>query len=211
MVKLCKNFMGGFSMIRNKIFALFLAFSTISCLLMASNNASAARLYTAKKEMVIGETKYINLWSYYGKKKPAWSTRGGKFRITSKSKRGCKIKAINIGTGTLNCKIGKKTYKMKIKVKEKNKATFDNYQAIEDGMYINEVEEQIGEYTEIYSSRNHTQEEYNDYLRYNKEDGGGWEDSLWLEETVYKWYNSDTGHTILVTFHDGVVFKKQYF
>lgn len=194
---------------RNKIFALLLVISMTSCLLMQSNNASAARLYTAKKEMVIGETKYIDLWSYYGKKKPAWSTRGGKFRITSKSKRGCKVKAINIGTGTLNCKIGKKTYKMKIKVKEKNKATFENYQLIEDGMYINEVEELIGKYTEINHSRNQTQEEYNEYLRMNKE-YGGWEDNLWLEEIQYKWYNPDTRHYIYVTFHDGVVFKKQY-
>ena len=87
---------------RKKIFALFLVINMISCLLMQSNNVSAARLYTEKKEIVIGETKYINLFSYYGKKKPVWSTRGGKFRIMRKSKRGCKVKAINIGTGTLN-------------------------------------------------------------------------------------------------------------
>ena len=195
---------------RKKIFALFLVINMISCLLMQSNNVSAARLYTEKKEIVIGETKYINLFSYYGKKKPAWSTRGGKFRIMRKSKRGCKVKAINIGTGTLNCKIGKKTYKMKIKVKEKNKATFENYQAIEIGMYINEVEALIGKYTEVYQSRNQTQEQYNDYLACNNEYGGGWEDSLWLEEIEYKWYNPDTMHYIYVTFHDGVVFKKQY-
>ena len=77
-------------------------------------------------------------------------------------------------------------------------------------MYINEVEALIGKYTEVYQSRNHTQEEYNDYLAYNNEYGGGWEDSLWLEEIEYKWYNPDTRHYIYVTFHDGVVFKKQY-
>ena len=54
---------------RKKIFALFLVINMISCLLMQSNNVSAARLYTEKKEIVIGETKYINLFSYYGKKK----------------------------------------------------------------------------------------------------------------------------------------------
>ena len=49
---------------RKKIFALFLVINMISCLLMQSNNVSAARLYTEKKEIVIGETKYINLFSY---------------------------------------------------------------------------------------------------------------------------------------------------
>lgn len=196
---------------KNKIITLILVFViTLSCVLSETKNVNATRLFTTDKNMLIGSTKSIKLFAYYGKKKPRWSTSGGKFRIMSKSKNSCKIKAINIGTGTLNCKIGKKTYKLKIKVREKNKATFSNYNKIQEGMYINEVEELIGKYEKVSYQRTHTQEEYNEYLAWNAEDGT-WNDEIWLEEIQYQWHNPDTSNYIYITFHDGIVFKKQYF
>lgn len=195
---------------KNKIIALILVMCiTLSCIL-SDKNVNATRLFTSDKSMVIGSTNSISLFAYYGKKKPKWSTKGGKLRIISRSKTSCKVKAINVGTGTLNCKIGKRAYKLKIKVREKDKATFANYQVISTGMYINEVEDIIGKYTDVYSSQSQTKEQYYTYERYNYEYGGGWEDSLWMEQTTYRWRNMDDGHCIYVTFKDGISCDKWY-
>lgn len=179
-------------------------------LVVPHNVASAAKLATDSNKMQNGSTIKVNLWYYYGNKKPKWSVSNKKIKIISKGKTWCKIKAKKVGTAYVKCKIGKKTYKKKITVKEKSKVTYENYSELKAGMTFNEVVNILGNYTDINSSSVHTEEEYQDILRWNKEDGGGWEDSLYKERVVYKWENPWNYHYIYCTFNDGILVNKEY-
>ena len=187
------------------IIALSIIMSAIPC-----GKANAAYLYSYQKKIEQGKTVKVYLYSYYGNKKTKWSLSNKKANIVSKGKKWCKIKAKKIGSVYLKCKIGKKTYKKKVVIGAKSKVTYTNYKDIHQGMSLFQVINKLGKYKEVYSSYTHTEEEYQDILRWQSEEGG-WEDSLYREQIEYKWENPYNGHTIYATFNDGILLEKRYY
>lgn len=181
-------------------------------IIFTETKARAAKLSAQETKIQTGSKLKINLYFYYGNKKPKWSLSNKKAKIVSKGKSWCKIKAKRKGTIYVKCKIGKRTYKKKITIKAKSKVTYGNYSQIEQGDSLPEVEELIGRYSSIYSSYSHTEAEYQQYYQWYLEDGPGsiWEDSLYHEQVEYKWTNPWTRHSIYCTFNDGVLVRKQY-
>lgn len=188
-----------------KLFVCIIAIS----LIVPHNTANAAKLATDLSKMQNGSTLKVNLWYYYDNKKPKWSVSNNKIKIISKGKTWCKIKAKKVGTSYVKCKVGKKTYKKKITVKEKSKVTYNNYLKLKEGMMLEEVESILGNYSDIDSSEVHTEEEYKEILRWQQEDGG-WEDSLYRERVRYVWRNPWNYHYIYCTFNDGYLNTKSY-
>lgn len=191
---------------------LIFIFMALALSLTFSSKSNAAMLSVSKNKVQNGSTLRIDLYFYYGKAKPKWSVSNKKAKIVSKGKKWCKIKAKKTGTVYVKCKIGKKTYKKKITIKDKSKVTYNNYLDIEQGMHLEDVEDIIGHYSEIYRSESHTYAEYNEYHTWYLEDGPGsmWEDYLYMEQVEYKWVNPWTYKTVYCTFNDGVLVKKEW-
>jgi hypothetical protein len=194
----------------------FIVVVLIAVLLSAQINAVDSKAVslgssTSRYTLQNGSTLKINVYFYYGSEKPKWSTSNKNIKITSKGKTWCKIKAKKAGNSYVKCKIGKKTYKKKITVKAKSKITYSYYSAIDYGMTIDEVRKLLGERGTVYSSKTNSDEEYNQYLEWQTEDGGGWEDSLYYEQVVYEWTNPWTYSRIYCTFNDGVLISKKYY
>lgn len=141
-----------------------------------------------------------------------WSASNSKVKITKKAKNYCKVYAKSAGTCTIKCKTKGKTLRIKIyinKVKSKNsKITYYTFSNICQGMTMDDVTAILGYNKTVYSSRTHTQAEYNDYAEYEQESPGEWTDYLWMEQTEYSW--TDGFNTIYVTFNDGLVNSKTY-
>lgn len=93
----------------------------VICLIVPFNceAASKVKLSSTKKTIEVGKTVKISLKN--NKKKVKWSVSNGKIKITKKTNKYAKIKAIKRGTATLKAKVGKKTYKCKITIKNANK------------------------------------------------------------------------------------------
>ena len=192
-----------------KIIRLFLIVCSFSFLIISSDS-KAAYLYSNGRKIQKGSTLKVNLYWYTGRNKAKWSVSNNKIKIVKKGKKWCRIKAKKVGNAYVKCKVGKKTYKYKVVVKPKSLVTYENYQLVEPGMTIHEVIDILGEYDEVAWSRSHTEQEYNDYLEYNEEDGGGWEDFLYLNQVCYKWYNPWTNHIIYLTFNDNILNNREY-
>lgn len=173
-------------------------------------NSKAAQLYTNSKKIQNGSKAKIELYSYYGKSKSVWSVSNDKIKIVNRTKKTCTIKGVKEGSAYVKCKVGKKTYKIKITVGQASKVTYSNYNKIENGMTLEDVKDILGNYTEVDYARVHTEQEYQDYCRWQYEDGGGWEDYLWRKQVRYKWKNPWNNYCIYVTFNDGAVHEKEY-
>ena len=173
-------------------------------------NSKAAQLYTNSKKIQNGKKAKIELYFYYGKDKIKWSVSNKKAKIVSKGKKWCKIEAKKTGTVYVMCKIGKRVIKKKITIKPKCRITYENYQKIEYGMALVDVNLILDDSEEVYRSFSHSYQEYNDYLQMQRE-YGGMEDECYLEQVEYVWINPWNGHKIYATFNDGVLIDKSYF
>ncbi|MCH5252222.1 MAG: endo-1,4-beta-xylanase [Lachnospiraceae bacterium] len=92
----------------------------------AISDAKAKKPKLSKKNVTItkGKTKKIKLSRAGKKAKVTWKVSKKKIiKLTKKKKTYCKVKGLKKGSATLTCKvkIGKKPYKLKCKVKVKNK------------------------------------------------------------------------------------------
>lgn len=90
------------------------------CLLLAlamvfPSNAEAAKLN--KKSVTLLKGKTVTLQMKGTKKKAVWKmSRKGVVRFTAKKNTSVKVQAVRIGETTVSAKIGKKTYKCKVRV-----------------------------------------------------------------------------------------------
>ena len=173
-------------------------------------NSKAAQLYTNSKKIQNGKKAKIELYFYYGKSKAKWSVSNNKIKIVKRTNKSCTIKGVKVGSAYVKCRIGRKTYKIKITVKQTSKVTYSNFNEIENGMTLEDAKDILGNYTEVDYARIHTAQEYQDYCRWQYEDGGGWEDELWRKQVRYKWENPWTRNCIYLTFNDGYLCDKLY-
>lgn len=173
-------------------------------------SASAVSLSTSSNTLQVGGKTKVTLYFYYNKKKPKWSVSNKAIKITRSSKKSCTVKAVKPGSAYVRCKIARKTYKIKLIIKDKSKVTFDNYGIIYEGMSFDDVSKILGTDCEVDYSESHTEEEYLQYWEYAKEDNS-WNDYVWRERTRYEWKNPWDNHRIHVTFNDGIVSSKSYY
>ena len=102
-----------------KIKIIIIAMALVLLLPINVNAAPKVKLSSTKKTIEVGKTVKISLKN--NKKKVKWSVSNGKIKIVKKTNKYAKIKAVKRGTATLKAKVGKKTYKCKITVKNKTK------------------------------------------------------------------------------------------
>lgn len=194
---------------------LFIIIPLLLCLSFFSTGTYSSKadgLLSKNNRIEKGSKTKIDFFWYYGKKKVKWKTSNKNIKILSKGKDWCKIKGIKAGTSYVIYKIGKKTYKKKIKVIKKQTATHKNFKKLKLDMTFDEVEDILGNYSEIESTDMNTENEYEYKLRCCEEDGD-WDiygDELYREKVVYKWINKITYKSIRCTFNDGVLVKKEY-
>lgn len=81
------------------------------------NAAGKTKLNATKKTVNVGDSCTVKLLN--NKKKVKWSVSNKNIRIVSKSNKQAKIKGVKKGTSYLKAKVGSKTYKCKVTVKEK--------------------------------------------------------------------------------------------
>lgn len=101
--------------------------SIILCLSLLSINVQATKkvkMNPTKKTIYVGKTATVKLNN--NKSKVKWSVSNSKIRIVKKSNKSAKIKAVKKGTSYLKAKVGKKTYKCKFTVKNKEKTEEEN-------------------------------------------------------------------------------------
>lgn len=101
---------------------LTLAAITLSLLVLFPTSVNAAgktKLSATKKTVNVGDSCTVKLLN--NKKKVKWSVSNKNIKIVSKSNKQAKIKGIKKGTSYLKTKVGSKTYKCKVTVKEKSK------------------------------------------------------------------------------------------
>lgn len=92
----------------------------LSVLVLFPTTASAAgktKLNTTKKTINVGDSCTVKLLN--NKKKVKWSVSNKNIKIVSKNNKQAKIKGVKKGTSYLKAKVGSKTYKCKVTVKEK--------------------------------------------------------------------------------------------
>lgn len=105
-------------------------FFTIALLALSSQSVEAkgkVKISPTKKAISVGQTTTIKLKN--NSKKVKWSTSNKKIKIVSKNKKQAKIKGISKGTSYLKAKVGKKTYKCKLAVKQGNGSKKNPYSA----------------------------------------------------------------------------------
>lgn len=83
------------------------------------NAAGKTKLNATKKTVNVGDSCTVKLLN--NKKKVKWSVSNKNIRIVSKSNKQAKIKGVKKGASYLKAKVGSKTYKCKVTVKEKSK------------------------------------------------------------------------------------------
>ena len=101
---------------------LTLAVIMLSLLLLFPTSANAAgktKLNVTKKTINLGGSFTVKLLN--NKKKVKWSVSNKNIKIVSKDNKQAKIKGVKKGTSYLKARVGSKTYKCKVTVKEKNK------------------------------------------------------------------------------------------
>ena len=106
----------------------------IMLLPMDAQAASKAKLSASKKSVTVGQTVKISMKN--NKKKVKWSVSNGKIKIVKKTNKYAKIKAVKAGKATLKAKVGKKTYKCKITVKENTSLYTGHYGNSYDNLTI---------------------------------------------------------------------------
>lgn len=191
--------------------AMILSFSVVMSCVVIPKKADAAYLSAYNSKTIQqGSKEKIILYSYWGNKRPKWSTSNKKIKIVNKGKTWAKIKGIKPGKAYVKCKIGKKIKKIKITVKPKSKVTHKNFNKISYGMKYEKVVSILGRYKNIEHHYTHTTQEYNQYLEWQAEEGG-WEDEVYMNEIEYKWENPFENNTIYVTFRDGYVVDKKFY
>ena len=98
---------------------LTIASIVLSVAIILPSTASAAgktKMNAKKKTINVGESCTVNMLN--NKKKVKWSVSNKNIRILRKSNKWAKIKGIKKGTSYLKAKIGSKTYKCKVTVRE---------------------------------------------------------------------------------------------
>lgn len=110
------------------VFSLIFSDSTIIAKKKTKLSAKTKTIYKGKTAKI----KILN-----NKKKVKWSVSNKKIKIVKKSKKYAKIKGVKKGTSYLKAKIGRKTYKCKIKVKKKKdkENTYEEKPTIENIEY----------------------------------------------------------------------------
>ncbi len=81
--------------------------------------AGKVKLSDTKKTISVGQTATIKLSNNSGK--VTWSATNKNIKIVSKNSKQAKIKGVKKGTSYLQAKVGKKTYKCKVTVREASK------------------------------------------------------------------------------------------
>lgn len=105
--------------LRQLLIVLMFIMISIAFLPQNAHAAKKVKLNATKKTLYVGKTATIKLQNNSNKVK--WSTSNKKIKITKKTKKSAKIKALKKGTSYLKAKVGKKTYKCKITIKQKAK------------------------------------------------------------------------------------------
>lgn len=112
---------------RKKIVALILMFAMVFSFMPNVSADAKIGLNTKAKTITVGKTSTIKI---KGTKKAAWTVSNNRISIIKKTKTSAKIKAVRKGTSYLKAKVGRKTYKCKITVKEKeNRKKTNNEEA----------------------------------------------------------------------------------
>lgn len=83
------------------------------------NAAGKTKLNATKKTVNVGDFCTVKMLN--NKKKVKWSVSNKNIKIVSKSNKQAKIKGVKKGASYLKAKVGSKTYKCKVTVKEKRK------------------------------------------------------------------------------------------
>lgn len=86
--------------------------------------AGTVKLSTKSTIVTVGKTKKVKLLN--NKKTVKWSVSNHNIAMLSTSEKQVKIKALKKGTSYLNAKVGSKTYKCKVTVKESNPSQQSN-------------------------------------------------------------------------------------
>lgn len=102
----------------NKVLIMAFIILLLSMLPFNASAASKTKLSETKKAIRVGDTATIKILN--NKKNVKWSVSNKNVKIMSQNNKQAKIKGIKKGTSYLNAKIGKKTYKCKITVKNAN-------------------------------------------------------------------------------------------
>lgn len=108
---------------KKKLIALILIFTMTISLISSIPVDAKVKLSSKTKSITVGNSVTVKIKGT--RQKVIWSVSNSRIMITQKTKTSAKIKAIRKGTSYLKARVGKKTYKCKVTVKEREKKSYD--------------------------------------------------------------------------------------